>query len=239
MFFFASVICAAIAAALWVRPIAEQRIHSIAASADSPERSLRALIQRNVERIPGVQHMGGERVRAQRRAASLHILGGFGAELAAGHPPQTAMARALYPNNGWPRTAAACSWGGDIPQALEHDGSEHPAALRLAACWRVTERTGAPLVDVVQRLAAAERDMDEARVHMHSALAGPRATARMLALLPVIGVGLGFVMGVNPLGWFLSTVWGMTVLALGIALVGVGIWWTNRIVARAASGIDA
>lgn len=239
MFLLASVICAACAAALWVRPIAELRIHSIAASPDSPLTSLRGRIERNLVLIPGVQHMRGERLRAQRRADSLRILGGFGAELAAGHPPQTAMARALSPSNGWTRTAAACSWGGDIPQALELDGLEHPAALRLAACWRVTERTGAPLVGVVQRLAAAERDMDEARVHMHSALAGPRATARMLALLPVIGVGLGFVMGVNPLGWFLSTVWGMTVLAVGIALVGLGIWWTNRIVARAASGIDA
>lgn len=239
MFLLAAMICAAMAAALWVRPLAELRVHSIAASSDSRERSLRARIQRTLEGIPGVQRIRGGRVRTQRRATSLHILGGFGAELAAGHAPQTALARALYPGNGWPRTAAACSWGGDIPQALAQDGSEHPAALRLAACWRVSERTGAPLVQVVQRLAAAERDMDEARVHMHSALAGPRATARMLALLPVIGVGLGFVMGVNPLGWFLSTVWGMTVLAVGVALVGIGIWWTNRIVARAASGIDA
>ena len=239
MILLASVICAAIAAALWVRPIAELRIHAIAHSSESPAASLRGRIQRNLERIPGVQHIQGEQVRAHGRAASLHILGSFGAELAAGHPPQVALTRALSHNNGWPRTAAACSWGGDIPQALEHDGAEHPAALRLAACWRVTERTGAPLVEVVQRLAAAERDMDEARVHMHSALAGPRATARMLALLPVIGVGLGFVMGVNPLGWFLSTMWGMTVLAMGFVLVGLGVWWTNRIVARAASGIDA
>ncbi|MFM1917876.1 MAG: hypothetical protein RJB01_1391 [Actinomycetota bacterium] len=239
MFLVAAAVCAAVAAALWVQPIAVQRVRSLEVSSSSPTPSLRERIADAIEVIPGAHLLRREQDRAHKRAASLHILGAFGAELAAGHPPHIALSRALYPENNWPRTAAACSWGGDIAQALEYDGAEHPAALRLAACWRVTERTGAPLVQVVQRLATAEREMDEARVNMHSALAGPRATARTLALLPVIGVGLGFVMGVNPLSWFLSTAWGLMVLAMGIALVGLGVWWTNRIVARAAAGIDA
>ena len=62
-------------------------------------------------------------------------------------------------------------------------------------------------------------------------LAGPRATARTLATLPLIGLLLGVLMGADPIGWLLGSALGLGCLAGGAVLTGLGILWTSRIAA--------
>lgn len=109
--------------------------------------------------------------------------------------------------------------------------------IELAACWDVAELSGAPLSRLLSRYASAleaELDADAAR---QTALAGPRATVKLLAWLPLFGLGLGLLMGVDPLGILLGTPVGFGALTAGALLMVVGRFWSQRMVA-AAEGLS-
>ncbi|WP_051299031.1 type II secretion system F family protein [Arthrobacter castelli] len=103
----------------------------------------------------------------------------------------------------------------------------------LAACWDVAELSGAPLSRLLSRYAGAleaELDADAAR---QTALAGPRATVKLLAWLPVFGLGLGLLMGVDPVGILFGTPVGLAAFAAGTVLMVAGRFWSHRMVAAA------
>lgn len=118
-------------------------------------------------------------------------------------------------------------------------GRTRASVLRdLARCWEVSERTGAPLaalLDGVAEAAEADLDADAAR---ETALAGARATVRILSWLPVLALGLGMLIGADPVRTLLTTPWGIAAGALGAVLTIAGRVWTRRMVhqAEAASG---
>ena len=104
----------------------------------------------------------------------------------------------------------------------------------VAACIETAEASGSPLAAVLDRLAAHfEADADAAAARA-VALAGPKATAKVLSVLPVAGLGLGILMGVDPFGLLLSTPLGAACLALGAVLTVVGRWWSSRLVHAAS-----
>lgn len=108
----------------------------------------------------------------------------------------------------------------------------------LARCWEVSERTGAPLASLLEGVAeAAEADLD-ADAARETALAGAKATVRILSWLPVLALGLGMLIGADPVLTLLTTPWGITAGVLGAVLTIVGRVWTRRMVhqAEAASG---
>jgi tight adherence protein B len=53
----------------------------------------------------------------------------------------------------------------------------------------------------------------------------------MLAVLPVVGIGFGLMLGADPLAWLVGSTPGRACLACGVALTGIGVWWTGRIAA--------
>ena len=179
-----------------------------------------------------------ERVRALRRSrpevdARVSAITAIAAELRAGRPPDDALAATL--GSVWPRTRAVASWGGDVVAALRAE--DDPVAAHLAACWQVSRTSGAPLAEIVERLARAERDAADARVELRAALAGPQATARMLAMLPLLGLGLGYLLGADPLAWFFTDPLGLPVLSAGALFTGAGIMWTRRITGRVEAAL--
>ena len=64
-------------------------------------------------------------------------------------------------------------------------------------------------------------------------LAGPRATAGMLAILPLAGLVLAAGLGADPLHVLLETPVGWVCLVAGLGLDGLGLLWTGRLVTRA------
>ena len=170
------------------------------------------------------------RTRRARADAALNALIGLAAELRAGLPPQLALVQAS--TTVWPTAIAAVRLDGDIPAALRHDAMHMPVLRSLAACWEAGAAAGSGLADAVDRLAASHRAAEEVRGELEVQLAGPRATARMLSGLPLIGIALGMLLGADPLGFLLGSAIGMACLVAGVALTVVGMWWTNRIAAR-------
>jgi tight adherence protein B len=64
-------------------------------------------------------------------------------------------------------------------------------------------------------------------------MAGPRASATVLALLPCVGVALGEAMGAAPVNVLLSTPMGQLLLVVGCALVWAGMAWTAKLTEQA------
>lgn len=220
---------AALAVILGMRPLAEHRMTRLTRG----ERVWDAGRAQQVARRWWERRAVGaapRRRRAQRRALALQAIGALASELAAGAAPSEALLRAQGEPSVWPHAASAARWGSDIADALERDAEQLAVLGQIAACWRVGSR-GVGLVDAVQHVAASERSAEDVRVEMEAQLAGPRATARLLSMLPLIGIGLGMLMGADPLAWLLGTLPGRLCLAAGVGLTLLGAWWTGRIAA--------
>lgn len=114
---------------------------------------------------------------------------------------------------------------------------EHRVWVQLAACFDVAEASGCPLAEVLTRFAAQLEAEDDAEAARQTALAGPRATVRLLTWLPFLGVGLGMLLGVDPADVLLGTPFGLAALAAGLVLTAAGRIWSARLV-RAAAGLQ-
>lgn len=106
--------------------------------------------------------------------------------------------------------------------------------LDLAACFDVCEASGAPVAEVLERLANTLESDHDAEALRETALAGPRATVKLLTWLPLLGLGLGMLMGVDPLAALLGSPLGWSVLAVGVVFAVVGRTWSVRMIASAA-----
>lgn len=105
----------------------------------------------------------------------------------------------------------------------------------LAACFDIAAASGCPLADVLTRLSAQLEVEDDAEAARQTALAGPKATVTLLTWLPLLGLGLGVALGVDPLSVLLGTPLGMAALAAGVVLTAAGRIWSARLV-RSAIG---
>jgi tight adherence protein B len=149
----------------------------------------------------------GARDRRHRDAALVEWVGALAADLRAGRQPAELLA-----------------------------GQKEPARRRsaaVAAVWTVSERSGAPAADVLDRVEQDLRATERLRREVTAQLAGARSTAALLAVLPLLGIGLGAAMGARPLHVLFGTGWGQVALLVGAGLDALGLMWTARIVAAA------
>lgn len=188
-----------------------------------------ALLRRMVGGLALGPH--ARRRRAIERQRVIQCLSALAAELAAGHPPAGALVRCAGDPSVWPSAAAAASVGADIPSALLIDAEGAPVLRHLAACWSVSGETGAGLRSAVTMLADSSRAAEDVRADLEAQLAGPRASARMMAALPLVGLLFGVMLGADPLRWLVGCLPGVICLLGGATLIAVGMWWTGRIAA--------
>jgi tight adherence protein B len=129
--------------------------------------------------------------------------------------------------------AAAARLDGDVEWALRTTGVSTPATARvfsqLAQAWTMVRRHGLALADVLD---AVHHDLDT-RVRFArqvlARMAGPRTSATILAVLPLVGIGLGQAMGARPLHVLTATTAGQILLVVGTGLVCAGINWSARL----------
>ncbi|GAA1838244.1 hypothetical protein GCM10009682_63430 [Luedemannella flava] len=100
---------------------------------------------------------------------------------------------------------------------------------RVAAAVTLAERTGAPLAAVLDRLDQQLRAALRLRSTVAAQAAGARASAWLLAVLPLAGVALGPVMGVSPGAVLLGTPLGAGCLLGAVALQLGGLAWAARL----------
>ena len=163
--------------------------------------------------------------RAQRRAGDAVL--GFAADLRAG----LALAPAWRAADEALRQAESGLFAG-WSRSRERSATDGPVSLvarRLAAATALAEACGAPLAEVLERLDAHLRAVQRAQAVADSQAAGVRASAAVLAVMPVAGLGLGVAVGVDPWRVLLHTPAGSVALGVAVALQLVGIAWTARL----------
>ncbi len=137
------------------------------------------------------------------------------------------LSAGVSPTNAWSYLDGYAHLADDLPGSLcEVDPG-------LAAAWRVATGAGAPLAPSLQQFAAGLRALGDAQRETQVALAGPVATARLVLLLPVVGILFGMVLGFNTLGTLFTTVPGLLCLAVGGGLLLAARRWNRRLVAAA------
>ncbi|QFZ16312.1 type II secretion system protein [Saccharothrix syringae] len=168
-----------------------------------------------------------ELAAATALAAGLHAFvaelrtGAHPAKAAAGaaedaEPPATDVLRAI---------AAASARGGDVESAL----AGFPDARHLGRAWRLAADHGVPPAEVLE---AVRRDLDRRTAfarQVRARMAGPRASAAVLAGLPVLGALLGELAGADPLAVLTGTAPGQVLLVVGALLVCAGLRWSGRL----------
>lgn len=145
--------------------------------------------------------------------------------LRAGAPPAAAWSRALgvpVDATGVPERAALAPVVG---------GAGHARSVVAAAV--LSRDVGAPLASVLDAVSGALVAEAEARGEREASLAGPRATARVLMWLPLLGAALGWVLGADPMATALDGGIGSVAVCLGLLLLAAGWVWTRRLVAAA------
>ena len=125
------------------------------------------------------------------------------------------------------RRVSRCEAEDDAAGLLSADGSG--AVRQIGVAWRVSADTGAPLAVSLDRLAAAAAEAAATARTVRASLAGPRMTARLLALLPVAGLVLAALSGTNPLAVLLGTPPGRLCLVVGVLLDVTGLLWIERL----------
>ncbi len=174
----------------------------------------------------------GRRRRARTPESIAELIAGFRDELVAGAALRPAFERAAVSagSHVCPQAVAVSQMGGQVPAALREDARGDPLLLSLAALWQVCEGSGGALAAALDRLVDGARQTAAVRREISSQLAGPRATMRVLAVLPGFGMLLGLGIGVNPLGFLLGSFVGWCCLTVAMLLEVAGVVWMRRLV---------
>lgn len=145
------------------------------------------------------------RRRDRTAAAQVEAIAAVAAEVRAGQRPDAALAAAGLD---------------DVPPAI-------------TAIWTLSERSGAPVATVLDRVEDDLRSRVRQRQAVGAQLAGARSTALLLAGLPAVGIGMGAAMGAAPLSTLFGSRVGQLALLVGIVLDCSGVLWSARIVVAA------
>ncbi len=170
-------------------------------------------------------------------AGALQVLVG---ELRSGAHPVHAFEAAADEASGVVRTAfsgvaARARLGGEVVTGLRAVASRSAVGAewdRLAVCWQIATDHGLPISalvrtahnDIVERQRFSER--------VESNMAGARATAAILAALPVLGVVLGELIGAAPVAFLFGEGVGGGLLVAGTVLLCCGVGWAGHITDR-------
>jgi tight adherence protein B len=154
--------------------------------------------------------------RSEAVVRALDATAALAADLRAGATPAGALSAAL------PAISPPAGSGGAEVDRL---------GRRVSAAWAVSEAAGAPLADLLDRLALDAWSRDRIRQAAAAQAAGVAATAWLLAALPLAGIGVGYGMGADPLRVLLHTPTGAGCALLALALQVAGLAWSRRLTA--------
>jgi tight adherence protein B len=190
------------------RPVVAAVVAAVGVAAAAAAGAVAGLVSAVYAGVAAVAALRSLRGRAEARnlTGAVEAVGMLAADLRAGLPVPAALDAARDTVDRVPRVAA-----------------------RVAAALEVADRTGAPVADVLDRLDADLRAAARLRAAMVAQAAGSRASAWLLAVLPVAGIVLGPVVGADSLQVVLHTPLGASCVCAAVVLQLSGLAWSFRL----------
>ena len=176
------------------------------------------------------QQRHGRLVR-RRRAEVARACAALAAQLRVGQVPSVALATAAGDHPLLREARDAQELGGDVTRVWRTQARMAGLAglLDLARAWQVSGRTGAPMSATLEQVAVALAAELDLRAVVAGELSAPRATGKVMAVLPGCGVGLGYLLGGEPIDWLLGGPFGWGCLLAGIVLACLGVLWIEAL----------
>lgn len=160
-------------------------------------------------------------------------------QLAIGEIPAMALASAAEDCDVVRPVAAVQRVGAAVPPELRAAGQKRGAEglVALAAAWELSVRLGAPAAALASSVAEGLHEEQRLRQTVETELAAARATGKMLAFLPLVGVLMAALIGADPAHFLLTTWPGRLCVLLAVVLTSVGVVWTETLADRAGRGV--
>lgn len=188
----------------------------------------------------GGARLGVQQVRTRRsmraRAEVAEACRALASMVRVGRVPSEALATAAVDHAVLEPVERVHRLGGDVPVCLRAQARKpgQSGLLELARAWELTARTGAPLAGSLQQVAEALAVEMSVRQLVAGELAAPRASAKIMAALPVLGIGMGYLLGGDPIQFLLANLVGWLCLLGGVLLAVGGAVWIEELAVRAA-----
>jgi tight adherence protein B len=184
-----------------------------------------------------LRHRRQARLERRRSTDVAQACAALAAQLRIGQVPSVALASAAPEHPVLQEARDAQDLGGEVVRVWRMQAQQAGLAglLDLARAWQVAGRTGAPMSATLEQVAAALVAEQDLRALVAGELSAPRATGKVMAVLPGCGVGLGYLLGGEPVGWLLGGPPGWGCLLAGVVLACSGVLWIEALARRAAS----
>ena len=121
-----------------------------------------------------------------------------------------------------------------------HDDSKVYKVASLASCANLLElssQSGSSINEALTQVANKLMTRRNQEQLIATELASTKATVYVLAGLPIMGAGMGLMLGSDSISWLLGSPAGRVCLALGIGLELVGWFWIKRLLNRALADV--
>jgi tight adherence protein B len=180
--------------------------------------------QRSIGRIAGALESGSDVVSAIEVGAGSRLgRVGPGSEARSSNDPRDVLLR----------TASWARLGGEIGKVLAAQPIH--SANHLAMAFRASRELGLAVRPVLVQLAQVEYQRSQVDREVDVALVTARATTRLLALLPLIGLGLMATFDLGALRMVFGTSTGRGCLLLASVFEAAGLLWTEALTVRAST----
>ena len=162
-------------------------------------------------------------------------------QLNAGINPLDALRFAISraPESAFKNTRQALTSQTNVYSAL-HDDSKVYKVASLASCANLLElssQSGSSINEALTQVADKLMTRRNQEQLIATELASTKATVYVLAGLPIMGAGMGLMLGSDSISWLLGSPAGRVCLVLGIGLELVGWFWIKRLLNRALADV--
>jgi tight adherence protein B len=111
--------------------------------------------------------------------------------------------------------------------------NEFPLLVNCANLLEISSSSGSSIHDALTQISQSLINRRKQEQLISTELASTKATVFVLAGLPIMGAGMGLMLGTDSISWLLGTTAGRTCLVLGVILELAGWFWIKRLLNRA------
>ena len=173
--------------------------------------------------------------------AELQFVFNLKSQLHAGINQMDALRFAIsrVPESAFKNTRQALTSQTNVYSTL-HDDSKVYKVASLASCANLLElssQSGSSINEALTQVADKLMTRRNQEQLIATELASTKATVYVLAGLPIMGAGMGLMLGSDSISWLLGSPAGRVCLVLGIGLELVGWFWIKRLLNRALADV--